>query len=217
MEIIQPRVRNIYRSKTDLVASAIKEMIHSGELESGSTLRQREVADLLGVSPTPVREALRRLEAEGFVVYSDHSSAAVVRSEDAALYENALIRAALESLGTELATAKATVDDVDRLDAINEQYANSHEEEEIVDLNREFHFAVYEIADLPVLTSQLNLLWRSLDGGPRVDRPLSESVEQHRQILDAIRSGDALVAGRLVRAHILDAATAPNSEQLPSS
>ncbi|MDH3462575.1 MAG: GntR family transcriptional regulator, partial [Acidimicrobiia bacterium] len=46
----------------------MKEMIHSGELEPGAVLRQRDIADLLGVSPTPVREALRRLEGEGFLL-----------------------------------------------------------------------------------------------------------------------------------------------------
>lgn len=204
------RVQAEYRSKTDLVATAIKEMIHAGELEPGSTLRQRDVAEQLGVSPTPVREALRRLEAEGFVVYTAHSSAVVVRSEDAALYENALIRASLEALGTEIATRKATPEDIDGLEEINEQFAQASGEE-AVSLNRQFHFEVYEIAQSPVLKAQLNLLWRTLDGGPRVPRSHEDSVAQHRLIIAAMRAGDDTGAGEIVRQHILEVAPRPKS------
>lgn len=204
------RVQAEYRSKTDLVTTAIKEMIHSGELKSGSTLRQRDVAEQLGVSPTPVREALRRLEAEGFVVYTAHSSAVVVRSEDATLHENTLIRAALESLGTEIATRKATSEDIDGLDAINNEFAQAAGEE-AVELNRRFHFQIYEIAQSPVLKTQLNLLWRTLDGGPRVARSLADSVEQHRLIIAAMRAGDDAGAGELVRQHILEVAPRPRT------
>ncbi len=186
-------------------------MIQSGELESGSTLRQRKVADLLGVSPTPVREALRRLEAEGFVIYSDHRSAMVVRSEDATLYENALIRAALESLGTEIATRKATQANLDELEALNDEYSRA-EGERVVELNRAFHFTIYEIAGSPVLKAQLNLLWRTLDGGPRVDRTLTESVAQHHKIIEAMRRGSDVEAGRLVRHHILEHVVQPADE-----
>ena len=204
------RVKAEYRSKTDLVAAAIKKMIHSGELESGSTLRQRDVAERLGVSPTPVREALRRLEAEGFVIYTDHSSAVVVRSEDATLYENCLIRASLESLGTEIATRKATPEVIEQLEEINRQFAAA-EGDKAVELNRIFHFTVYEVAQSPVLKAQLNLLWRTLDGGPPVVRSHSDSVEQHRQIIVAMRAGDAVEAGRIVRDHILEVAPEPNA------
>lgn len=202
------RVQAEYRSKTDLVATAIKEMIHSGELEPGSTLRQRDVAEKLGVSPTPVREALRQLEAEGFVVYTAHSSAVVVRSEDATLYENALIRAALEALGTEIATRKATEDDLAELEAVNEEFAVA-DGSEAKALNRSFHFRIYEFAQSPVLKAQLNLLWRTLDGGPRVTRSQAESAAQHREIIAAMRAGDDAKAGELVRHHILDVAPKP--------
>lgn len=204
------RVEAEYRTKTDLVATAIKEMIHSGELEPGATLRQRAIADRLGVSPTPVREALRRLEAEGYVLYQTHSSAIVVRSEDAAIYENALIRAVLEGLGTELATARATEDDVKELEELNEAFGAATDRDAAMALNRAFHFRIYDIAASPVLRAQLNLLWRMLDGGPRVDRPQEVSYVQHSEIIKAIREGDASGAGKLVRHHILELVPKPD-------
>lgn len=202
------RVQESYRSKTDLVASAIKDMIHSGELEPGSVLRQRDIADLLGVSPTPVREALRRLEGEGFLLSQPHTSAVVVRSEDSALFENAQIRAALESLGTELAAEKATEQDIKDLVEINEEFGAASGEA-AVDLNRQFHFRIYQIAASPVLAAQLRLLWQMLDGGPRSDRSARESAAQHREIIEAIRVHDPLRAGELVRRHILEAVPEP--------
>ncbi len=204
------RVQVQYRTKTDLVARAIKDMIHSGELEPGATLRQRDIADLLGVSPTPVREALRRLEAEGYVLYEMHSSAVVVRSEDAAVYENALIRAALESLGTRIATSKATGDDIATLVRINEDFLNAPDLGAAVAKNRAFHFQIYEIAASPVLRAQLNLLWRMLNGGPQVGRPREVSYRQHAEIIDAIRAGDEDQAGKLVRHHILELVPIPD-------
>ncbi len=205
------RVQAEYRTKTDLVATAIKDMIHSGELEPGATLRQRDIAEQLGVSPTPVREALRRLEAEGYVLYQTHSSAVVVRSEDAAVYENALIRAALESLGTSLATKKATAADVEVLEEINAEFLKAKDPDSAVALNRAFHFRIYEIAASPVLRAQLNLLWRMLDGGPHVDRTRQMSHLQHAKIVEAIRSGDEERAAEVVRHHILERVPVPDS------
>src|SRR5688572_13844948 len=140
-----------YRSKTDLVADALKEMMHSGELAPGATLRQRDVAEQLGVSPTPVREAFRRLEAEGFIVTEAHRAAVVVRSENNRLYENAVIRAALEGLGARLAAERIDYEDITALETLNNQLADAPDHQAARALNRKFHFRIYEITESPVL------------------------------------------------------------------
>ncbi len=203
------RVRNEYRSKTDLVASAIKDMIHSGELETGMVLRQRDIANSLGVSATPVREALRRLEGEGLLLSQRHRSTVVIRAEDRALYENAQIRAALESLGTELAAEKANAEDITGLEEMNKEFRKSNADT-APRLNRKFHFRIYEVAASPVLLTQLRFLWEMLDGGPRAKRSTAESSEQHDAIIAAIREHDVIRAGELVRHHILDVAPNPS-------
>src|SRR5688500_2681704 len=129
-----------YRSKTDLVADALKEMMQSGELAPGATLRQRDVAEQLGVSPPPVREAFRRLEAEGFIVTEAHRAAVVVRSANNRLYENAVIRASLEGLGARLAAERIQDEDIRELESINEQLANAPDHQAALALNRRFHF-----------------------------------------------------------------------------
>jgi DNA-binding GntR family transcriptional regulator len=214
---MEERERRVdYRSKADLVALTLKDMIRSGELAPSSVLRQRDIAERLGVSPTPVREALQRLEAEGFVVSEAHRGAMVVRSEDSRLYENALIRAALESLAAQLAAERAALRDLVELEETNEALAGETDPDLAVALNRRFHFGIYEAAGSTVILAQLNLLWLTLDGGPRVERPLSESVAQHRAILDALRRGDGEAAGDLTRRHILEAFPRPSELHEPS-
>ncbi|MDH3462814.1 MAG: FCD domain-containing protein, partial [Acidimicrobiia bacterium] len=136
------------------------------------------------------------------------TSTVVVRAEDRALYENAQIRAALESLGTELAAEKITDEDIEDLKAINREFGDSVGES-AVNLNRQFHFRIYEIAGSPVLRAQLRLLWQMLDGGPRVDRSAVESAKQHQEIIAALSARNAGRAGELVRHHILEAIPDP--------
>jgi DNA-binding GntR family transcriptional regulator len=193
-----------YRSKTDLVADAIKSMIHSGELTSGEKLHQREVADKLGVSPTPVREALRRLEAEGFVAIEHHRPAVVVRPDDAELYGNAMIIGALEGLGAELAAKKVTSGDIEALVELNDRLAEVSTLSERMSLDREFHLKICEITGYPFLISQLNLLWRMIGDGPPVETPIEDWVAQHRVIIDALAAGDCSEARDATNNHVLD-------------
>jgi DNA-binding GntR family transcriptional regulator len=193
-----------YRSKTDLVAEAIKEMVQSGELEPGTELRQREIADILGVSPTPVREALRRLEAEGFVASEPHRAAVVVRPENSEVYQNALIRGTLEGLGAELAAKKVTSEDIEMLTELNARLGQAADLAEASRIDREFHLRIYEITGSPVLISQINFLWRTLGDGPPVDRPLDDWVGQHQKIIEALAAGDCSEANAATNSHIVD-------------
>jgi DNA-binding GntR family transcriptional regulator len=194
-----------YRSKTDLVADALKDMMHSGELAPGTLLRQRDVAERLGVSPTPVREAFRQLEAEGFIVTEPHRAAVVVRSENTRLYENALIRASLEGLGARLAAAKISGEHLKEIESLNQSLLDAPDRASALKSNRRFHFRIYEVADSPVLLAQLNLLWRTLGDGPPIKRSLEESFAQHQEIVDALRAGDGERAETATSHHIIEA------------
>jgi DNA-binding GntR family transcriptional regulator len=196
-----------YLSKSDIVAKGIRALIQEGELLPGTVLRQRDLAERFRVSPTPVREALRQLEAEGFVTNELHRGATVVRTEDARVGENFLIRAQLESLATSLAASKVTDEDLDELDSIlDELGATASDDPARSDLNRRFHFAIYEYARSPMLLSLLNLLWRSLGGGPKVARTAEESDAQHRELVEALRKRDGELAAECTRKHIMEAA-----------
>lgn len=196
----------IYVSKSDLVAATLRELIVTGTLLPGVALRQRELADRFGVSPTPVREALRRLESEGLVTYDTHKGSTVTEPHAGAIAEKYQIRAALEGLAAKLAAPKVTEDALSRLEADNERLLDlSLPPEEVSDLNRHFHFSVYEMAGSPVLLALMRLLWQSFPGGPQLFRPRQESIEEHRELLDALRARDAQRAQEITERHILGA------------
>src|SRR3984885_11078054 len=153
-----------YVSKTDLVVALIRELIITGGLAAGEQLRQRDLAQRFGVSQTPVREAMRRLESEGLLVCDTHRGFTVVAPDGGHLEENFQIRAALESLGASLAARRIDAGGLDRLRDLNDQMrALADDDPGYADLNREFHFTVYEYAGSPLLMSLMRLLWGALN------------------------------------------------------
>lgn len=197
-----------YLSKTDMVVAMIRELIITGELPGGKQLRQRDLAARFQVSQTPVREAMRRLESEGLVVADVHRGFTVVEAEVGSLEENFQIRAVLESLAASMAAAKIDDAGIARLVEMNARMRGLPEDDQqhYSELNREFHFTVYEYAHSPLLLSLMRLLWQALGGGPRVLRTHAESSRQHEEIIDALRRGDTDAAARATREHIMSAA-----------
>jgi DNA-binding GntR family transcriptional regulator len=196
-----------YVSKTDLVAALIRELIITGELETGEQLRQRDLGQRFGVSQTPVREAMRRLESEGLLRSDTHRGFTVAAPDLGRVEENFQIRAALESLGASLAARKIDPAGLRRLRELNEQMRALAADDDpgYAELNREFHFTVYEYAHSPLLLSLMRLLWASLHGGPRVSRTHAESARQHDEILAALAEGDADAASARTYQHIMGA------------
>ncbi|MGA8460742.1 MAG: GntR family transcriptional regulator [Streptosporangiaceae bacterium] len=209
-----------YVSKTDMVAALIRELIITGELTAGQQLRQRDLAQRFGVSQTPVREAMRRLESEGLVIGDTHRGFTVVTPDDGPVEENFQIRAALESLGAALAAHKIDEAGLAELERLNERMrALADGDPRYAELNREFHFTLYQYSRSPLLMSLMRLLWASLHGGPRVLRTHTESARQHEAILEALRAGDADAASALTHQHIMGAerVTGPWPPDPPSS
>ena len=130
----------------------------------------------------------------------------MVEPDDGPVEENFQIRAALESLGASLAARKIDPAGLARLRALNDRMrALPDDDPGYAELNREFHFTVYEYAHSPLLLSLMRLLWASLHGGPRVTRTHAESARQHEEILRALADGDAAVASVRTYQHIMGA------------
>lgn len=194
----------LYTSKTELVTGMLRELIVTGELQAGASLRQRDLAERLGVSPTPVREALRRLDSEGLVTTDAHRSATVAESSLGVTEENYRIRAALESLAAELAAQRITADQLAEIERVNELIRQLDDGDgQYGPLNREFHFAIYQAASSPVLLSLMRMLWQALPDGPKVARTHQESAAEHAAIIDALRDGDSKRAAELTHRHIV--------------
>lgn len=193
-----------YSSKSDIVCAMLRELIISGELEPSEPLRQRDLAARFGVSQTPVREALRRLESEGLVVNDPHRGATVSESRSGVIEDNAQIRSALEPLGARLAANAITDEQLATLRRLNDEMTGVDEGDAHYGvLNREFHFAIYQAAASPMLLSMMRLLWQAMPDGPKVTRSHRESAAQHAALIDALAAGDAERAAEITRTHIM--------------
>lgn len=201
-----PAGRGVYLSKSDFIAALLRELIITGDLKPGEPLRQRDLAERFGVSPTPVREALRRLESEGLVTYDPHKGSTVIGAHTGATKEKYQIRAVLEGLAASLAAPKISDEDVRELESYNERLADvSLSPGEVNDLNRTLHFRVYEMAGSPLLVALMRLLWQSFPQGPQIARPREESIAEHKQLIEALRRRDAASAQAITQQHILGA------------
>jgi DNA-binding GntR family transcriptional regulator len=191
-------------SKSDVVTEELRTLIRDGELPAGTALRQRDIAERFGVSPTPVREAFRRLEAEGYVVTELHREATVVRIDPEAMQEDLLIMATLESLAAALAAERATQQDLDEIEALEQRLLDpSLPDAELRELNRGFHFRIYEAAHSPILLSLLNQLWRSATA--RFPAPVhrGQMAAEHTAIVAAVRAKSPRAASECTRHHIM--------------
>ena len=202
------RSRGTYVSKSDMVTDVVRDLITDGLLSPGTPLRQRELAERFDVSYTPVREALRRLESEGLVVTDVHRGATVARTESEELEENYRILAALEALAGSLAVAKITDDDIADIEArCREVAACLPDDDRLAELNRQFHFRIYECARSPMLLLLMRLLWRSFPHGPQTGRPHQESARQHDALVRALKHRNEEQVAAIIRAHVLGSIT----------
>jgi DNA-binding GntR family transcriptional regulator len=187
-----------------MVTDALRELITDGQISPGTPLRQRQLAEQFDVSYTPVREALRRLESEGLVVTDVHRGASVSQAESDELEENFRILAALESLAGSIAVTKMTDEDMAEIEDLYQQVAACDpDDSQLAELNRRFHFRIYECARSPMLLLLMRLLWRSFSQGPQHGRPHRESVEQHAHLLEALKKRDEEQVASLIRNHVL--------------
>lgn len=192
-----------YSSKSDIVCAMLREMIISGELAGDEPLRQRELAQRFGVSQTPVREGLRRLQSEGLVVSDPHCGAAVAKSRHGIVEDNARIRAVLEPLGARLAAEEVTEEKLAHLHELNDRMVTATDSEQYGELNRQFHFAIYEAAASPMLLAMMRMLWHAMPDGPKVTRSHAESAIQHQELINALSDRDPERAAEITMRHIL--------------
>jgi DNA-binding GntR family transcriptional regulator len=199
-------------SKTQLVYEWLIEEIASGAFRPGERIRQQAVAEALGVSYTPVREAIRRLQETGLITYERNRGNAVTTLDDSTLRELYMLRGAVEGLGARLAANKMTETAIQRLqsthDAMLEEIDGDADPSVLADLSQEFHSQILEIGGPQIVYPKAQELWK------HYPVPRSESLwgsvgearraaEAHGQILKALDAGDAVLAGSLMEEHIV--------------
>ena len=169
----------------------------------------RELCALLDMSPTPVREAMRLLEAEGLIVDEPHRGMSVSRPAVGSLGDLYDLRATLEGYATRLATERLGGDDLDAIEAA----AAAHREARLsgdypraAECNFEFHNLIYQAANnSPYLLEFIARLWNVFPWNANwtLEMRADHAVNEHGAVLEALRARDARKAEQLMRRHIL--------------
>lgn len=196
------------------VFERLREDILSGVYKENDELREVQVGEELGVSRTPVREALRQLELEGLVKIIPNKGAYVTGITQADVRDIYKIRSMLEGLCTRWATMHITEEQLDRLEEImllSEYHLKKDEQcaEQVSVLDGRFHKVLYEASDSRVLEHVLSDFHKYVKMARRISvgskGRAEKSVEEHRQILEAIKRKDADMAEKLANRHIMNA------------
>lgn len=184
----------------------ILDEVRLGRLLPGDRLRETELADSLGVSRTPVREAIRQLESDGIVTHAPRQGATIRTLDYAEVVELYEMRAVLEGTAARLAARAASGVELDELRAINAELATAGSGPEAARLNRLFHATLLDIAKNRFLGQAMRTLQRALMIlGPTTlsDAGRSDAaVGEHAAVLDALDARDGEAAEHAMRAHI---------------
>lgn len=214
------------RSKSQQAYHWLRERIASRELTPGYRLVLATVAGELGMSVVPVREAIRRLEAEGLVTFEPNVGARVSMIDDTEYRHSMQTLAVLEGAATALAAPHVTADDVRHAREINRRLVESLDDFDprlFTSLNQRFHAALFARCPNPRLRSLVDAEWIRL--GRLRDSTFSfvpgrarESVREHEAILDLVESGAPLAEiERTAREHRSATLTAYLSHQHPDT
>ena len=199
-----------YHTKAELALTLLKESIKRGEFRPGDPLPQRILARRFGMSLTPVREAVRALEAGGVLSGSSHKTLRVMDVSAEDVREIYMVRSALEEFATAVAVPRLTAADATRLEESVQKMAAACQRghsRRYRTLDEEYHMFLYRKAGNKLLYTLIEALWSRY---PRdvlwtVPGRLRASQEEHRRIMRAVLAADAARAGALMRAHILSA------------
>ena len=194
-------------SQGELAFSKLMQAIESGLYQPGDRLREVEIAERLTLSRTPIREALRRLEAENIIEHRPRVGAVIRKLGQTEVVELYEMRLVLERTAAEMAAKHAVEAEVDAMAALNDDIAvTGGNGAKAAAINQRFHRAIYLAARnrflldaARAINNALLLLGpTTLSGADRI----ATVVGQHQQILDAISTGDIEGAGAAAEAHL---------------
>jgi DNA-binding GntR family transcriptional regulator len=210
------QLRSIRLQLGDVAAAKLRDQITSGTLPAGAPVRTETVADELGISTTPAREALQALRAEGFLDLAPRRGFTVAKLDGDDIRDMFLVQAMVAGELAARAATNVTPENVAALDAIHKDLVAAAERGDLTsleELNHQFHRDINLAANSPRLANVIRLVSRyaprrfyaTIAGWPET------TVHDHTLVLDAIRRGDADTARREMSAHVHHAA-----EQLAS-
>lgn len=193
----------------DMVYESIRNAILAGDLEPGDRLLEERLAADLGVSRTPVREAIARLEAERFVERTARAGLIVAVVSQREIEDVYAVREVLEGLAARLCAQAASEADRQRLELLEEEMesaAGAGDSEAMFRINREFHDQIGRASRNETLVHFLQQIRFTFDryGPTTMSHPgrAEDAVLEHRAVIEAISRHDGIGAERLAREHI---------------
>ena len=196
-----------FKTKEDYVAEYLRECIIAGRFPRGARLKQAEIARELDISITPVREAFRILEAEGYVQNISHRGVVVAPYDASATREIIELRVVLESRLVLAAMRRMSRDDHTKLAALEhdfEQAIAKNERPAVRAMNYRFHSHFYSLAQQPQTLHFMQVLWAKypFDLINLIDGRVGRAAQEHGAILNAVAASDEPAALAAVRKHI---------------
>jgi DNA-binding GntR family transcriptional regulator len=193
-------------TKTDAAYHDLRVAIESGTHKPGSRLLIGELQDQLGMSPTPIREALRLLQRDGLVEHTPHHGTAVASFTERRTPENHRLRVELESLAAELAAERASGPELAQVSKLHAKFTRTVRDEpagrKAPGLNLEWHMAIYAAAHSAQLLDFIEHLWRVTGATKFFSVHGERSIAEHGAVVEALVARDATGAAAMMRQHL---------------
>ena len=196
-----------FKTKEEYVAEFLRESILAGRFLRGTRLKQAEIAQQLDISITPVREAFRMLEAEGYVLNITHRGVVVAPFDASATREIIELRVTLESRLVLAAMRHMSPDEYAALEKLEHEFTQAiakGDRPAVRAANYRFHSHLYSLAQQPQTLHFVQILWAKypFDLINMISGRVGRAAQEHRDILKAIAAGNEPAALAAVRRHI---------------
>jgi DNA-binding GntR family transcriptional regulator len=194
-----------FKGKRGVLVQQLREAIVSGQFAVGERLRQEDLAARFGVSTTPVREALRVLEAQGLVTYE--ADRGVTVADLAGTFDQVYrLREALECLAVEMAAQNMTDERADALIRLAndiERFTSIGDQQAVSAAHREFHLVLYGGCNFSALVEMIELVWARFPWDELLALPGFSTARDHLEIAQAVAARDPRAAASSLRRHFL--------------
>jgi DNA-binding GntR family transcriptional regulator len=195
-----------FKTKNEAVYETLRRDILQGKIQPGEKVVVSELSKQLGFSEIPIREAVKKLESEGFLQITPHVGITVSKINPDEIIEFYLIRIELESLAARLATPNINESDLQYLSKKNQEMELALEQnncEALALLNKDFHLRIYHAASRPHLYKMICELWDKINWIRSVffltPQIALDSLKEHRELIEALKKRDVELVDRLTR------------------
>lgn len=199
-------------SLSDALYISMRRAIVSGKIPPGTPIKEMDISRETGISRTPVREAVRKLESESLLLRMPGRKLVVTRPNRTEMEEIFLVRSVLEGLAGRIACSKINSSHIKSLKEIERKMSQGAKEKQLslsIKSNLEFHKLIVDICDIQILSETLKRFWDTvlmMSMTNMDDRSwIHTSIKEHKDIVDALEKKNGAATERLIRKHVIHA------------